>query len=78
MSYMYYYKLQTQFSRIADFTHTKHFFLTKLYAGQGFGLVVRAADWHAGNPGSNPQQGQPLYIWMYTPSTVNGMDMCAI
>jgi hypothetical protein len=39
--------------------------------GRGFGLVVRAAHWHAGDPGSNPLQGRPLYIWMYTPSAVS-------
>jgi hypothetical protein len=45
--------------------------------GLGFGRVVRAADWHAGEPGS--REGRPLYIWMYTPSVVSilGMDMCA-
>jgi hypothetical protein len=36
--------------------------------GREFGLVVRAADWHAGNQGSNPRQERPLYIWMYTPA----------
>jgi hypothetical protein len=41
--------------------------------------MVRAADWYAGDLGSNPRQGRPLYIWMYTPSAVSilGMDMCA-
>jgi hypothetical protein len=49
-------------------------------ARQGFGLVVKAADWHAGDPGSNPRQGRPIYIRTYTPSAVSilGMDMCAI
>jgi hypothetical protein len=30
--------------------------------------VVRAADWYASDPGLNPRQGRPLYIWMYTPA----------
>jgi hypothetical protein len=48
--------------------------------GGGFDLVVRAADWHTSDPGSNPRQGRPLYIWMYSPSAVSilGVDMCAI
>jgi hypothetical protein len=56
------------------------FMMQPSYLEQGFGLVVRAADWHASNPPSNPRQGRPLYIWMYTPSAVSilGMDMCAI
>jgi hypothetical protein len=36
-----------------------------------FGRVVRATGWHAGDPCSDPRQGQPLYIWMYTPSAVS-------
>jgi hypothetical protein len=47
---------------------------------RGFSLVVRAEYWHARHLGSNPRQGWPLYIWMYTPSAVSilGMERCAI
>jgi hypothetical protein len=50
------------------------------FLGQGFSLVVRAECWHARDLGSNPWQGRPLCIWMYTPSVVSilGMDMCAV
>jgi uncharacterized protein YqkB len=46
--------------------------------GRGLGLVVKAAGWQAGDPGSIFGQRQPLYIWMYTPSAVSilRMDMC--
>jgi hypothetical protein len=43
--------------------------------GGRFGLKVRAADWHAGDSGSNLRQGQPRYIWMYTPSAVSILVM---
>jgi hypothetical protein len=51
-----------------------------LRTGRGFSLVVRTVLPHSGDPGSNPRQGRPLYIWMYTPSAVSilGMGMCAI
>jgi hypothetical protein len=35
--------------------------------GRGLGPVNTAEQWHISDPGSNPQQGRPLYIWMYTP-----------
>jgi hypothetical protein len=28
-------------------------------------LVVRAGYWHSSDPGLNPQQRRPLYLWMY-------------
>jgi hypothetical protein len=43
----------------------RHFFFN---SQRGFGLVVRAADWHAGDPGSNTRQERPLYMWMNTPA----------
>jgi hypothetical protein len=48
--------------------YTKNSIDLLLGAGAGFGLVLRVADWHAGDLGSNPQQAWPLYIWMYTPA----------
>jgi hypothetical protein len=51
--------------------------------GQGFSLVVRAAGWHTGDPGSilGREQGRPIYTSeCNAPSAVSilGMDMCAI
>jgi hypothetical protein len=56
------------------------FYFVSGECGWRYSLVVRAECWHAGDPGSNPRQGWPLYIWMYTPSAVSilGMDVCAI
>jgi hypothetical protein len=50
--------------------------------GRGFGLVVRAAAWHAGDQGSILGR-DGLYrfqIWMNTPNAVSilGMEMCGI
>jgi hypothetical protein len=49
-------------------------------ARRGFDLVVRAAGWHASDPGSIlGRDGIHLYIWMYTPSVVSTFGwICAL
>jgi hypothetical protein len=53
--------------------------LNEPITGARFNQVVRAECWHPSNPGLNPRQGRPLYIWMYTPSaeSILEMDMCS-
>jgi hypothetical protein len=35
--------------------------------GRGLGLEVRVVGWHAGDPGSSPRHGRPLYNFRCIP-----------